>query len=182
MEGETSCLKGLKIHISFIVDANVLIDYCDSNLQMLSLLSQKLGTVHIARSTFDKVQQLTIAEARKNHLLIKTPNSETIIAASAKRGSLAYDDRETLLLAKSHGWICIKNDKPLRRECETEGVVCLWGLEPMRILVEKRVVLASQALAVARTIQSASPGYISDEIIKRFEKQVKEIQTKRRKK
>jgi len=96
---------------SYIVDANVLIDYCDSDLQMLSLLSEKLGPVHIARSTFDKVQQLTKTVAKKNHLLIKTPDSETIIAASTVRVSLAYDDRETLLLAKSHGWICITNDK-----------------------------------------------------------------------
>jgi len=167
---------------SYIVDANVLIDYCDSDLQMLSLLSEKLGPVHIARSTFDKVQQLTKTVAKKNHLLIKTPDSETIIAASTVRGSLAYDDRETLLLAKSHGWICITNDKPLRRECKTERVACLWGLEPMRILVEQRIVLASHALTVAKKIQLAHPGSIYDDIVNRFEKQVKEIQTKRRKK
>jgi len=52
----------------------------------------------------------------------------------------------------------------------------------MRILVEQRIVLASHALTVAKKIQLANPGYISDDIVNRFEKQVKEIQTKRRKK
>ena len=167
---------------AYIIDANALIDYCDSDLQMLSLLSEKLGPVHIARSTFDKVQQLTKTVAKKNRLLIKTPDSETIIAASTVRGSLAYDDRETLLLAKSHGWICITNDKPLRRECEKEGVAVLWGLEPMKILVEHGKVSASKAISVAKTIQTANPGFISDDIVDSFEKQVKKIQTKKRRK
>jgi rRNA-processing protein FCF1 len=155
---------------AYIIDANALIDYCDADLQILSLLSQKIGTVYIARSTFDKVEQLSITQAKKNHLLIKVPDVETIAAAAADRGSLAPDDKETLLLAKRNGWICITNDKPLRKECEDDGVACLWGLEPMKILVEQGEVLPSNAISVAKIIQSANPGYISDNIVNRFEK------------
>lgn len=164
---------------AFIIDANALIDYCDSDLQMLSLLSQKTGTVYIARSTFDKVEQLSITAAKKKHLIIKTPDVETIIAASAERGSLAYDDRETLMLAKDYEWICITNDKPLRRECEKEGVAVLWGLEPMKMLVRHGDILASKAISVAKAIQSANPRYITDDIVERFEKQVKKIKRKK---
>jgi len=166
---------------SFIVDANVLIDYCDSDLQMLSLFSQKIGFVYIARSTFDKVDQLNATTAKKHHLLIQVPDLETIIAAATHRGSLAPDDNETLLLAKRNGWVCITNDKPLRRECESEGVTCLWGLEPMRMLVESEAISPSKAVSVAKTIQAANPGFISDDIVVRFEKQVKKIQTKKKK-
>ena len=167
---------------AYIIDANALIDYCDADIQTLSLLSQKIEPVHIARSTFDKVEQLSNTAAKKNHLIIKTPDLETIIAASAERGSLAYDDRETLMLAKAHEWICITNDKPLRRECETGGVAVLWGLEPMKILVKHGEILASKAISVAKAIQSANPGYITDDIVERFEKQIKTIQARRRKK
>jgi len=161
---------------SYVVDANVLIDYCDSDLRMLSLFSQHIGTTYIARSTFEKVNQLTVAAARRHNLRIETPDPEIIMAASARRGSLAYDDHETLMLAKRHGWICITNDKPLRRECETEGVVCLWGLEPMKALVEHGIVSVSKVLTVAKMIQSVNPGFISDTIMDRFEEQVREIQ------
>ena len=164
-----------KTSASYVIDANVLIDYCDSELQMLSSFSRHIGTIYIARSTFEKVRQLTVAAAKRHNLSIATPDAQTIIAASAKRGSLAYDDHETLLLAKLHGWICITNDKPLRRECDTEGVVCLWGLEPMKALVEQGIATVSKVLTVAKKIQSVNPGFITDAIINRFEEQVKEI-------
>lgn len=166
----------------FIVDANVLIDYCESDLRMLSLLSDKLGTVHIARSTFDKVKQLTVAAAKKHHFTIVTPDLETAVAASKERGPLAYDDRETLMLAKLHGWVCITNDKPLRRECEMEKVLCLWGLEPMKSLVEHSLIKPAEAIATAKRIQSANPAFITEDIILRFEEQIKDIQRKNEKK
>lgn len=98
---------------SFIVDANVLIDYCDSDLHVLSQFSRHIGAVHVARSTFEKVRQLTESAATKYDLIIATPDLETVIQASAARSALAYDDRETLLLAQKHGWICITNDVAL---------------------------------------------------------------------
>jgi rRNA-processing protein FCF1 len=166
---------------AYIIDANALIDYCDSDLQMLSIFSQKIGSVYIARSAFDKVEQLNATSAKKHHLLVEVPDLETIVAAAADRGSLAPDDKETLVLAKRNGWVCITNDKPLRRECESEGVACLWGLEPMRMLVESGAISPSKAISVVKTIKMANPGFISDEIVDRFEKRVKKIQTKKEK-
>lgn len=162
---------------AYIIDANALIDYCDSDLQMISLFSQKLGSVYIARSTFDKVEQLNATIAKRNHLLIQMPDLDTIAAAAAERSSLAPDDKETLLLAKRNKWICITNDKPLRRECEAEGVTCLWGLESMKMLVQEGEISPSKAISVAKTIQIANPGFISDDIVGRFEKQVKKTKT-----
>jgi predicted nucleic acid-binding protein len=160
---------------SFIVDANVLIDYADSDLQILSSLSQHIGRVHVARSTFEKVRQLTEAAVKEHNLLIQTPDFATVAAASQVRGSLAYDDRETLLLASKHGWACVTNDKPLRVACEAESIVCLWGLEPMKLLVERRLISGTKALAVARKIQETNPKFITGTIVGRFEQQIKEI-------
>lgn len=165
----------------FIVDANVLIDYSESDLRMLSLLSDNVGRVHIARSTFEKVKQLTTAVVKKHHLTIVTPDLDTAIRASQERGALAYDDRETLLLAKLNGWTCITNDKRLRRECKSEEVNCLWGLEPMKALVEHRLVSRSAAIAVARKIQTLNPGYITEDIVSRFKEQIRSIQERDRK-
>ena len=160
---------------SFIIDANVLIDYCDSELDILSMYSQHVGDVYIARSTFNKVKQLKESQAEKYHLNIMTPDSDIITAAARSRGPLAYDDHETLLLAKANGLTCITNDKTLRRECKIEGVPNLWGLEPMKALVRRGVLARSKALIIAGKIQAKNPGFITDEIIKRFESEIKEI-------
>jgi hypothetical protein len=114
-------------------------------------------------------------------LIIKTPGSETVVEASAARGALAYDDRETLLLARRHGWICITNDVALRNECEAEGIICLWGLEPMKALVERKVVSGTKVIAVAKKIQVANQ-YITEAIVNRFEQQIKEIEARTKKK
>ena len=165
---------------SFIVDASVLIDYCQSDLSIFSKLSQHVGIVHIARSTFDKVEELTETEAGKHHLVIDTPDIDTLIEASAKRGKLAYDDRETMLLAKKNGWTCITNDKALREECRVEGVACLWGLEPMKLLVGYAMISGSAAVAVARKIRATNGLFITSAIVGRFERQIEEIEAKRR--
>jgi rRNA-processing protein FCF1 len=166
---------------SFIVDANALIDYCDSDLRVLSQFSQHIGTVHIARSTFEKVKQLTESAAKKHSLIIKTPDYDTVMEASANRGSLAYDDRETLLLARRYGWICITNDVALRNECGAEGITCLWGLEPMKALVERKILSGTKVIAVAKKIQAANQ-YITEAIVSLFEQQIKEIESRTKKK
>jgi len=116
--------------------------------------------------------------AKRYNLKIETPDLEIASAASRPRGALAYDDRETLLLARLYGWTCITNDKPLRRECEVEGVPCLWGLEPMKALVEHNLITVSTALTIAKKIRGANPMFITEAIIQRFDTEISEIQAK----
>lgn len=165
--------------LPFIVDANVLIDYCESDLRMLSLLSDNVGRVHIARSTFEKVEQLAEAVAAKHRLVIVTPDLDTAFRASQERGALANDDRETLWLAKLNDWICITNDTALRRECRKEEVSCLWGLEPMKTLVGLHLISRSEAIVVARKIQVSNPGYITEGIVSMFVEQIGAIPRQR---
>lgn len=159
----------------FIIDANALIDYCESDIAVLSLVSTHVGSIHIARGTFHKVNQLTTAAAAKHHMEIVTPDLETILAATATRGALAHDDRETLLITKKYNWTCITNDKALRRECASENVPVLWGLEPMRLLVEYGLTTRSHVIKTARLIQRANPRYITSEILTRFEEQIRAL-------
>ena len=159
----------------FIVDANVLIDYLDSDLDALSILSRKVSPVNIGRGAFDKVPRLNDTEAARFHIQIITPTLEIMGEAANKRGSLAYDDHETLLLAKINGWTCITNDKALRRECGTEKVAILWGLEPLRILVTDKFMKAERAITIARTIHANNPMFVTADIIARFESQISQL-------
>ncbi len=58
------------------------------------------------------------------------------------------------------------NDKPLRRECEYEGVPLIWGIELICILVESGGLPANHARGMILQIQQNNPKYISNKIVK----------------
>lgn len=159
----------------FIIDANVLIDYCKSDLLMLKLLATHISSVYISRSTFEKVNNMNENEAKRHQIVVQTPDLDILILSSQTRGPLAYDDRETLLLAKKYGWICITNDKPLRKECKKENVSVIWGLEPLKLLVLNHLIDPDKAISVANKIQKENPRYITVEIVERFINQIRGI-------
>lgn len=159
----------------FILDANVLIDYCNSDLSVLETLSRRIGQVYIGKPTVDEVDQLTLREARKRGFTAVVPKLEIGLHAARKRGGLSFSDRVTLLLARENSWCCITSEKELRRECVKEGVSVLWGLEPMKILVANGAITPAKAVKTARLIQASNPAFITAEIISKFEKQIAQI-------
>lgn len=161
----------------FIIDADVLIDYRDSDINVLGLFSKKVGPLYIGRATFQKIKRVSEAEARRQSMVVITPGLGLAVAASQGRGKLSYDDHETLLLAAQNNWNCISNDNALRTECSQEAVNVLWGLEPMKYLVKVNSLSLNKALSVAKLIQKSNPDYITDDILKRFDEQLREILT-----
>lgn len=159
----------------FIIDADVLIDYRDSDISVLTLFSMQVGQLHVGRATLQKVRYVSEAQAKRNKLAVETPDLELAVKASQARGKLSYDDHETLLLAVQNNWICISNDIALRTECGKEGIELLWGLEPMKYLVKDSELPLNKALSIATMIQKGNPGYITDSILNRFEKQIREL-------
>ena len=151
-----------------ILDANVLIDFCKSDRSMLTLIARHIGTVCVAQPVLDEVVALGHGDLLALGLDLVMPETEMLIAAAAQQGALSFEDRICLLLAKQHGWTCVTNDGRLRRECESESVSVLWGLEPLIMLVERKVIDAKVALTTAMAIQQSNPRFITDDIIRRF--------------
>lgn len=163
----------------FIVDANVLIDYANTELQVLSLAARHLGPVHVARALLREVKGLTEAKCRRLGLTLVDPSVDQLLEAGEGRGALSFEDRLCLILAKHQGWTCVTNDRRLRKECSAQRVRVLWGLEPMIELVEKRRLAPAQAIRVAKSIQATNPQHITSEIVRRFERQITTASHKR---
>lgn len=159
----------------FIIDADVLIDYHESDIDVLKLFSTQISQIHIGRDTLQKVSGVSNSEARRLKILVETPTLKLATKASQSRGKLSYDDHVTLLLAYQNNWICITNDNALRSECIKEGVELLWGLEPIKLLVKHRIISLNKSLKIAKTIQISNPDFITDSILSRFEQQIREI-------
>ncbi len=156
-----------------ILDANVLIDFCKSDRSMLTLIARHIGTVCVAQPVLDEVEALGHGDLLALGLGLVMPETEMLIAAAAQPGSLSFEDRICLLLAKERGWTCVTNDGRLRRECESESVSVLWGLEPLIMLVKRKVIDAKLALTTALAIRRSNPRFITDAIIQRFKNRIR---------
>ena len=164
---------------ALIVDANVLIDYLDSDDSILSLVSKHIAQTYVPRTIFDEVKQFDEEACARLGIFIVEPTTEQLVEAGAGIGSLSFQDRLCLLLAAEGGWTCVTNDKPLRVECEQRNVPVLWGLELMLELIRLQKLNTSEAVMIARSIQQNN-FYINDAIVARFEEKALEAEASRR--
>ena len=153
-----------------IVDANVLIDYANTDPGVLKLVTSHIAPIHIPSVVLDEVNQLTIEDCSDLGIIVIEEPLEVLVAASEKRGALSFEDHVCLLLAKEREWTCVTNDKPLHRSCSAEDVPVMWGLRLMIELVQEEQLSKEIALDIAQAIHQSNPKHIPAEIIEEFKK------------
>lgn len=163
----------------FITDANVLIDYANTNPEILGLVSKHLGTVCVLVDVLDEVEQLDVGQCQAIGLTIVEGSLDQMTEASQRGGPLSFQDKLCLILARDNGWSCLSNDGPLRDACKAQGVSVVWGLEIMLELVEAGHLTADKVIEVAESIRSINPLYITQEIVGAFSQQA-QTKAKRR--
>jgi len=159
----------------FVLDANVLIDYCAADRSVLTLASRHIGPIHVPSILLDEVDGLDESECERLRLVVIEPETSLLVTAGRRRPGLSYYDHVCLLSARAAGWTCVTNDGRLRRECMAEQVPVWWGLELMVPLVAERHLTIPAATNVAHAIHSANPLYITDEILHRFEARIARV-------
>jgi predicted nucleic acid-binding protein len=152
----------------FVLDANVLIDYCGSDASVLTLASRHVGVIHVPSVLLEEVEGLDESECERLGLVVVEPEGSLLVAAGRRRPGLSYYDHVCLLAAKAAGWTCVTNDGRLRRECRSEEVPVRWGLELMVPLVAAGHLTISAATAVAETIHASNPMFITTQILGSF--------------
>lgn len=156
-----------------LVDANVLIDYRDSDLSALTLVAWHLRPVRILRPLLREVDELDETECDQYFLELWDPSPEQLEAAAAHRRSLSFLDRAVLIVARDEGWIAATNDRAVRQECELEGVPTRWGLELLAELVEADRLPTATALSIANEIHANNRFHITRAILRRFERRLR---------
>lgn len=135
-----------------LLDACVVIDFCEADRKLLSLTAKHLGDVFVSATVLAEVDDLDRAGATALGLQVVDPTPEQLHSATVRRRSLSFVDQINLLLAKENGFICVTNDRALRSACADERVDVLWGLELLTRLVEERALSRAAAVVLARTI------------------------------
>ena len=149
-----------------ILDANILVDYAHCDDSIIALISKHVGTVHVATPVLSEVKEIAEADCTRLGIILVEPDVGQLLTAAQERGRLSMQDHLCLLLAKERGWTCVTNDRPLRRECEAQGVPLIWGVELICKLVEVGGLIAADAKDVICCIHRNNPRYIGQDVIR----------------
>jgi len=148
-----------------IMDANVLIDFCECDKTIITLICRYVGQIYLATPILSEINEIDENDCMELGIILVEPELEQVILAAEKKGPLSFQDNLCLMIAKQNGWTCVTNDKPLRRMCETEGVPLLWGIELICILAESGGLPLEQAAKLILEIKKLNPKYITDSIV-----------------
>jgi predicted nucleic acid-binding protein len=158
-----------------VMDANVLIDFYETDVTVLKLVSDQIGTVHVPTPVLiEEVERIRREDWTALGIVPVEPSIEIAVEAAGRRRGLSFHDWLCLLIAKEAGFTCVTNDMRLRRECEAEGVPVCWGLELLALLVDRAVLTRAAAMLLAEAIHRANPAFIGLKVLERFRKRIGE--------
>ena len=166
----------------FVLDANVLIDFCNADLSILSLAARVLGSIHVPLPVLAKVDQLSHSDCEQAGLIVFEPSTEQLLEAGQGTTRLAFDDRICLIVCRDNHWTCLTNDKALRRACAELSIRIVWGLELMVLLVEARQLPPEEALVVAEQIHSMNQAFVDHTVLDGFRAKIQRFMPDRREK
>ena len=153
---------------SFVVDADVLIDYLQADERILLLFVRHLGPVTVLVPVMEEVNEFDAARADRLGLHTVHPELDLLLRAADGPQSLSFADNCCLLHSEENSCTCITNDRALRRECGQRGVSTLWGLQAMGELVRCGGLSKDRALAIAQELHQNNPGHIHQGLLERF--------------
>ena len=151
-----------------LADADVLIDYRESDLAILALVARHFGRLAVLPPVLDEVRGVTAKECGRLGIEIVEVETERMLLAAEVESSVSFNDRLCLVVCREEGWTCLTNDGALRRLCKRHDVETRFGLGLMVDLVEARALTRRRAVAVARRIRVSNPLHITDRVLDRF--------------
>lgn len=159
---------------TYVLDANVLIDYQNGDLEVLSLVASELGAVLVSSQVvIDEVEGLTIEYCESLGIVCVDPSMEHLALAQASDDALSFHDLLCFALARNKQAICVTNDRRLRNHCADHGLGVRWGLQLMLELVNANALTSDQALTTATEICHANPT-LGQNILERFARELEE--------
>lgn len=164
-------MKDLDISPS-VLDADVVIDYLKSNRRIIAEFAKKINRLHIPSPNLREISQLGRKDAEKLGIILFEPSLDQLKEASQRGGSLSSKDKLCFAVARDQKWICVTNDKKLRKKCIVEKVEIAWGFDLMLKLNQVGLLQKTEARDTANKIESIN-SHITAEIVSRFVEKLK---------
>lgn len=151
-----------------LADASVLIDYVETDVEILALVAANFATVLIPRPILDQVPRLNARQCRQLGVSVIEPETEILVQAGERSAALGFRDTLCLVLCEANRWTCVTNDAALLKACLRSKVSVRRGLNLMVELVVRGNLERERALSVARAIRAVNP-FITEAILADFE-------------
>ena len=151
-----------------VLDSDVLIDYCDSDLTILELVARHVARLIVLRPVLDEVSGLTEADCGRLGIEILDVETRRLIeAAGLEEPTLSFTERLCMHVCAEdgwrEGWVYVTNDDEIEYICHHyPGARTVYGLSLLRFLVEDGVLSTERAISLARQIGKSSPLHIAE--------------------
>lgn len=151
-----------------LADADVLIDYRESEFSVLGLVGKHVGPLKVLTSVLDEVRGVAAADCRQLGIDVIEVETSRMIRAAAVESRVSFNDRLCFLTCLEESWTCVTNDRALRRLCSHHDVKTRFGLDLMVDLVASGALCRRRAVMVARRIQASNPTHINERVLTRY--------------
>ncbi len=160
-----------------LVDANVLIDYRNSEIEILKLVGQHVGRVVVPVRVLEEVRGLSPADCERLSMVVVETDTGRLLRAGVVDSSVSFNDSLCFLTCREEGWTCVTNDKALQRLCQSHAVNTRFGLGLLLDLVAVGAITRQRAMTTARKIHASNPLHINERVIARFMDKLSRIGT-----
>ena len=160
-----------------LADADVFIDYRDSDLEVLKLVGQHVGRVAVLAPALDQVHGVTRADCTRLSISVVDVAASRLLRASGVDTAVSFNDRLCFVTCREEDWTCVTNDRALRRLCERRGVRTRFGLRLLVDVVAAGAVTPQRAAAIARKMQESNPLHVNERVIARFKDELGRLGT-----
>ncbi|MEA4883000.1 MAG: hypothetical protein VB144_04920 [Clostridia bacterium] len=154
-------------HRPIVIDAMAVIDFLDADPSILPLISQHVGDLHVTRPVFEEIGRIDESQCNTLGIRIVDLTAEQYREAGSLVDGLSFQDCTCFVLVRDNCWLCLTNDRRLRRECSSHAIGCLWSLETLVKLVQKSVLGPIEAYHIGEAIHRLNP-FITHEILQKF--------------
>ncbi len=145
-----------------ICDANILIDFSKTDVDILPKIAHYFDRVYIPNIILNEVKIISIEKAEEMGFVVEECSLDVV-----KEKGLSLADSVCLNYVRIKRCDCITNDRKLRSYCVNSGATVIWGLEMVLKLYEKRVITYKQAKKAAQQVKDGNVE-ITDEVFDSF--------------
>ncbi len=155
-----------------LADADVLIDYRESDLTILKLVAKHVGRLAVIPPVLGEVKGVTAKDCGRLGLEVVEVETEQMLRAAEVETDVSFTDRLCLVVCREEGWTCVTNDGALQRLCKRHGVATRFGLGLMVDLVAASALSRRRAVSVGHRMQVSNPRHINTRVLARFHKEL----------
>ena len=153
-----------------LADADVLIDYRDSDLEVLKPIGQHVDGVAVLPSVLDEVHEVSRTDCERLSISVVEVATNRLLRTRVVDSSVSFNDRLCFVVCDAESWTCVTNDSALRRLCKRHGVQTRFGLRFVVDLVTAGAITAERAMSIACKMHESNPLHINERVIARFKK------------